>query len=176
MSNRLNKKFRDVVVDIEADGPAPGIYSMVSFGAIIVEPGLTRTFYGQLKPISDKWIPDALAVSGHSREETLKFRDGYDVMLEFDFWLKDNIDGRPILWSDNNGFDAAFINYYFHKYLERNPFGWSSANIGSFYKGIKNDLYARPNKLRDTVHTHHPVDDARGNAEALLKMLKMINH
>jgi hypothetical protein len=27
-------------------------------------------------------------------------------------------------------------------------------------------------RLRKTKHTHHPVDDAKGNAEALLKMMK----
>ena len=33
-----------VMVDVEADGPIPGDYSMVCFGAIIVEPGLSRSF------------------------------------------------------------------------------------------------------------------------------------
>ena len=33
-----------VMVDIEADGPIPGDYSMVSFGAVIVEQALDRTF------------------------------------------------------------------------------------------------------------------------------------
>jgi hypothetical protein len=45
-----------IMVDIEADGPIPGDYSMVCFGAIVVEPSLDRTFYGRLKPISDQWI------------------------------------------------------------------------------------------------------------------------
>ena len=57
-----------IMVDIESDGPIPGDYSMVSFGAVIVEEGLEKTFYGQLKPISEKWIPEALQVSGFSRE------------------------------------------------------------------------------------------------------------
>ena len=34
-----------IVVDVESDGPAPGIYSMVCFGAIVVEPTLSKTFY-----------------------------------------------------------------------------------------------------------------------------------
>lgn len=42
-----------IMVDIEADGPIPGDYSMVSFGAVVVEPGLERTFYGELRPISE---------------------------------------------------------------------------------------------------------------------------
>jgi hypothetical protein len=40
-----------IMVDVEADGPIPGDYSMVCFGAIVVEPSLDRTFYGRLKPI-----------------------------------------------------------------------------------------------------------------------------
>src|ERR687891_2354848 len=56
-----------VMVDVEADGPIPGEYSMVCFGAVLVEPGLGRTFCGELRPISDKWIPEALKVSGSGR-------------------------------------------------------------------------------------------------------------
>ena len=34
-----------VVVDVEADGPIPGEYSMVCFGAVVVEPSLRKAFY-----------------------------------------------------------------------------------------------------------------------------------
>ena len=71
------------MVDIEADGPIPGDYSMVSFGAVVVEPTLSRSFYGRLRPISDRWIPEALAVSGHSRDETLGFDGPAAVMAGF---------------------------------------------------------------------------------------------
>ena len=37
------------MVDIEADGPIPGDYSMICFGAVVVEPSLNKTFYGKLK-------------------------------------------------------------------------------------------------------------------------------
>jgi hypothetical protein len=93
------------------------------------------------------------------------------VRQNFEIWLNKEIPGkRPILWSDNNGYDAAFINYYFWQNLNRNPFGWSSANIGSLYKGQSGDIHSKFTHLRETKHTHHPVDDAKGNAEALLKM------
>ena len=71
-----------VMVDIESDGPIPGDYSMVCFGAVIVEAALRRTFYGKLKPISDKWIPGALEVSGFSREDVMAFDDPAEVMLQ----------------------------------------------------------------------------------------------
>ena len=162
-----------VMVDIESDGPIPGDYSMICFGAVIVEPELNRTFYGKLKPISEAFIPDALAVSGFSRDECLSFDDPQDVMQRFAAWLASNCKGRPRFVSDNNGFDWQFINWYFHHFAGSNPFGHSSTNLGSLYKGIQKDTFVNFKHLRQTNHTHHPVDDARGNAEALLKMKEM---
>ncbi len=42
------------VVDVESDGPVPGKYSMVSFGAVLVESSLSQTFYGQTRPSSER--------------------------------------------------------------------------------------------------------------------------
>jgi hypothetical protein len=159
-----------VMVDVESDGPIPGDYSMVCFGAVIVEPGLSKTFYGRCKPISDRWLPEALAISGFSRQETLTFADPRDTMLRFEKWLGDQGKKRLIFISDNNGYDWSFINWYFHHYLGSNPFGFSSQNLNSLYKGLTKNEFASFKHLRTTEHTHHPVDDAKGNAEALLHM------
>jgi hypothetical protein len=161
------------MVDIESDGPIPGDYSMICFGAVIVEPSLDRTFYGRIKPFSDKFIPDALAVSGFSREETTSFDEPVQVMQQFQIWLTTNCKGRTLFVSDNNGFDWQFINWYFHHFLGSNPFGFSSTNLGSLYKGLQKDTFVNFKHLRKTKHTHNPVDDARGNAEALLQMKEM---
>jgi DNA polymerase III alpha subunit (gram-positive type) len=162
-----------VMVDVEADGPIPGDFSMISFGAVIVEPELSRTFYGQLCPISERWDPAALKVSGHSREDVLGFDDPKLVLERFSSWLERECPQRKIFISDNNGFDWQFVNWYFHHFLGRNPFGFSSQNLGSLYKGLVKDTFATFKHLRKTKHTHHPVDDARGNAEALLAMKDM---
>ena len=111
-----------VMVDIESDGPAPGLYSMVSFGAVIVrQPGSTETFYGQARPITDAYLPDALAVSGHSRAEHETFDDPAEVMQAFARWLAEHGGKRPMFISDNNGFDWSFINYYFHRFTGGKP-------------------------------------------------------
>ncbi|NOK59436.1 MAG: exonuclease [Chloroflexi bacterium AL-W] len=156
------------MVDIESDGPIPGDYSMICFGAVLVEPELNKTFYGQLRPISEQWLPDALQISGFSREETLSFAEPQQVMQNFADWLARESCGKPFFISDNNGFDWQFINWYFHHFLGHNPFGFSSTNLGSLYKGLERDMFTNFKHLRKTRHTHHPVDDARGNAEALL--------
>jgi len=162
-----------VVVDVESDGGIQGTHSLVCFGAVIVEPGLKRTFYGKVKPISDIYIPNALAVSGFSREEHLTFDDPQIVFLEFQKWLNENCkDSRPVLISDNNGYDAAFVNWYFLTYVGTNPFGWSSRRIGDLFAGATGNMYFKWKKHRITPHSHMPVDDAVANAEALLYLQK----
>ena len=161
-----------IMVDIEADGPIPGDYSMISLGAVVVDDTLDRTFFGELRPISDEWVPEALAVSELTREQTLAFDEPADVMRRFADWLSDESRGRPRFISDNNGFDWMFVCWYFHHFLGKNPFGHSSANLGSLYKGLVKDCFQNFKHLRRTKHTHHPVDDAKGNAEALLHMKK----
>lgn len=159
-----------IVVDVEADGNLLGLNSMVCFGAVLVdkEGKLDQTFYGKTAPISDYFDPEALAISGFSREEHLKFDNPLEVMTNFKLWIEEHSKGKPILLSDNNGFDASWINWYFIKYLGENPFGWSSRRIGDMFAGFMNNSHYKWKQHRITKHTHNPVDDAKGNAEALL--------
>lgn len=162
------------MVDVESDGPIPGDYSMICFGAVVVREGLEDTFYGRLRPISDRWVPNALAVSGFSREQTLAFDDPATVMRDFAAWVEQKSAGRPVFVSDNNGYDWQFMNWYFHHFTGTNPFGFSSMNLGSLYKGAVRDVFQNFKHLRRTPHTHHPVDDARGNAEAMLTFCRAL--
>ena len=162
-----------IMVDIEADGPIPGDFSMIAIGAVVVEPELDKTFYGRLKPIAENFVPEALAVSGFSRQETLGFEEPRAVMERFRDWIAGQGQTRPLFVSDNNGFDWQFVNWYFHHLLGANPFGHSSTNLGSLYKGLARDMFVNFKHLRKTAHTHNPVDDAKGNAEAMLAMKEM---
>ena len=160
-----------ISVDVEADGPCPGLFSMVCFGAVVVEPALGRTFYGKTRPITGAYMEDALAVSGFSRLEHEAFDDPAVVMQAFAEWAIAHSVGRPVFISDNPAFDWQFINYYFCLAGIKNPFGFSARRIGDLYCGLMKQAGVNTEwkkKYRRTAHTHHPVDDARGNAEALL--------
>jgi hypothetical protein len=165
-----------IVVDVESDGPCPGLYSMVSFGAVVLEPELNKTFHGKVQPISEKWVPEALAVSGITRAEHQTYTTPIHAMTNFGKWLSENSKGRPTMISDNPAFDWQWINYYFHTYLGANPFGFSARRIGDLYCGMKMDasLNSEWKRLhRRTKHDHNPVNDAMGNAEALLAMRRL---
>ena len=162
-----------IVVDVEADGPCPALYSMISFGAVVVEKPLDRHFKGLMSPISENWNAEALSVCGISREIQETYPNPADTMQSFKLWLDSMSNGAPLVFvSDNPAFDWQFINYYFQKYQGSNPFGYSARRIGDLYSGWKGDARKASEwkKLRRTTHSHDPLDDAKGNAEALLTM------
>ena len=165
-----------IVIDIEANGPIVATHSMVNFGAVIVEKDLKRSFYGELKPISDLYVPEALAVSGFTHEQTLLFPNPKETMEAFALWIKENVDGKPIFISDNPAFDFAWINWYFLTFTGSNPFGHSARRIGDIYCGMKMNMRLNnewKRLYRKTKHTHNPLDDAKGNAEALLAFVEL---
>ena len=168
-----------VVVDVEADGPCPGLFSMVSFGAVALTEGLKDTFYGETAPITNNYIPEALKISGHTRIAHCSFEKPSIVMEKFSNWceeLKGKYGDRRLTFiSDNPAFDFQFINYYFHLANLNNPFGYSARRIGDLYAGLQRDVFQASSwkRLRTTQHSHNPVDDAMGNAEALLKMKEL---
>jgi DNA polymerase III epsilon subunit-like protein len=164
-----------IIVDVESDGPIPAEFSIVCFGAVLFDEHLEQSFYGKTRPISDRFVPEALAVSGFSREQHLGFDDPKSVMESFAAWLDQHAKGRPVFVSDNVAFDWQFINYYFHRFLGQNPFGFSGRRIGDLYAGLVKDAHKATEwkKYRVTQHTHNPVEDARGNAEALRKFKEL---
>jgi hypothetical protein len=123
-------------VDVEATGPVPVVYSMTEVGAIVVEPSLDRTFYGRLRPLEGSMLAkEAAQVTDAKREELASWPAPEETMRAFAEWLA-GLGGRPLGVSDNNGFDFAFVNWYFWRFCGNSPFGHSSTNLGSLYKGL----------------------------------------
>ncbi len=166
------KKVLYISVDCEVDGPAPGIRnrgSMFWFGAVVVEPGLKNTFDGKIRPISKYFEEERLAISGVTRAETMRFPKPHIVMPLFVKWILAAAgDRRPVLISDNNGFDFGVMNNYLWRYTGGNPFGHTSRNLNDLYKGHQHNIYSSFKHLVVTPHNHLPVDDATGHAEAFM--------
>ena len=111
--------------DIESDGPVPGAYSMLSFALVVAgrfdgarfEPpaSYTDALELELRPVTDRFDAEALAVSGLSRERLLREgREPGEAMREAAGWVRARADGAtPVLVGYPLGFDWAFLSYYF---------------------------------------------------------------
>ncbi len=163
------------VVDVESDGPIPFKHSLVCIGAVPVARHADLSFYAQMKPISQEWVPEALAISGFTRAQHEAFGEPDVAMRAFVEWVEGSSEGRPVFASDNLAYDWQWINWYCHYFVGRNPFGFSGRRIGDLYAGLQGDAGKASDwkRLRRTAHTHDPVDDARGNAEALIAIAAM---
>jgi DNA polymerase III alpha subunit (gram-positive type) len=169
-----------IVVDIEADGPAPGLYSMVELGAVAVDSNTLKTvgtFDRLIAPISDNYTVGALNAIGRTREDTINHgRHPRTAMQDFAEWLDRVTPEGERRWmvADNAGFDWMFVCWYCHRFLGSNPLGFSCFSLTSFVKGVRRNMRSTVHSLRDTPHKHNALADAQGNAEALIKLLKEI--
>ncbi len=183
----MTASMSDVYIsaDIEADGPIPGPYSMLAFGLAIasrfdgltferLDPAIT-TFYRELKPISDQFDPQALAVAGMDRDALVRAgADPVEAMSAAAAWIADQAaDSRPVLVGYPVVFDWMFLHWYFVRFVGGSPFGFSSAlDMKTIYQQkarVTLDHAGRadlPTDLASTrEHTHNALDDAVEQAE-----------
>jgi hypothetical protein len=165
-----------IATDVEADGPIPGPYSMISLGMSVVgQPELT--FYTEVKPISDKCVPAALAVSGLDRERLLKEAPSAEcAMKNASNWVNGlRQKGRPVFLAGPAVWDGMFVHWYFTKFIGKSPFGATGSGIDlrSYWMGYKNCEWVETRKgkikheldLKGVKHTHHAGDDAKELAQ-----------
>lgn len=183
-----------VSVDIEADGPIPGMYSMLAFGAAAFRDpvgnpnprGPMATFEANLKPMEGagtdpdtmewwKTQPDAWAYVTSNQQ------DPAAAMPAFRKWLL-ALPGKPVVVGYPVTFDFMFIYWYMVKYtshLGPVPFGFQGMDIKTqaasqmgvpFPQATKKNM---PKRWFDGTprHTHQALDDALGQGILLMNML-----
>jgi ribonuclease T len=179
MTNRGGKvQELYISVDIEAAGPVPSTFSMLSLGAVVLDDP-KRTFYVELKPVNDKFAPDAMKVVGRTLQDFAKSgRDPKEAMTAFRDWLSGVTKAaKPVFVGFNATFDWAFVNFYFHEYLGENPFGFGGIDIKSYYMGMTGCAWedTRSSRIRSELkgpspHTHNALDDAIEQGEMFRRM------
>lgn len=191
MAARTARPSLYISVDIEADGPVPGPYSMISFGASVAgrqdggsytaaDPEVL-TFYRELRPISDAFVPEALAVSGLDRD--LLVRDGCDpeaAMAAFRAWVREVSAGaQPVMCGYPASFDWTFLYWYLMRFGGDSPFGHSGCLDMKTLYATKARVPLRaavkgrmPRELLSRRrHTHHALDDAIEQAELMSNLM-----
>jgi len=184
-------------VDIEADGPVPGPYSMLSFGIVyagrhdgrIFHPvqdldDPDRSLYAELQPITSNFDSAALAVSGLDRDKLIK--EGQDPLFAMENarrWILEVAGSdRPTLVAFPLCFDWMWMHYYFTQYTQEGPpFGHASGfDIKTAYAVKKGVPIAKSGKSRidpavrsSRPHTHHALDDALEQAEIFINVMNI---
>jgi hypothetical protein len=180
-----------VSVDIEADGPIPGRYSMLALGMCVAgrfdgaqfeaRDPTAQTFYCELQPISAEVDAAALAIAHLDRDRLA--REGTPpqrAMHDAASWLTSVAgDDRPIVCAFPAAFDWSFLWWYMATYgPSEPPLTFSScldmktmfATKGRrvFSMSGKSSL---PAELRSSrKHTHHALDDAIEQADTLARL------
>jgi hypothetical protein len=169
MSSKLPELY--IATDVEADGPIPGPYSMLSLGMSVVGRP-EHHFYTELEPISDDFVPEALAVAGLDRDRLRREAPSpADAMNAAAAWLDDlrNI-GRPVFLAAPAVWDGMFVHWYFIRFLGKSPFGPTGGGVDlrSYWMGLTGGEWAETHKttikrtlgITDLQHTHHAGEDA----------------
>src|SRR5262245_39467028 len=172
-----------IAVDVEADGPIPGPYSMISLGmAVTGRPELT--FYTELRPISDEFVPQALAVSGLDRDRLLREApSAEEAMAAAARWINGlRSEGRPVFLAAPAVFDGMFVHWYFLRFTGRSPFAATGAGIDlrSYWMGLTGCEWVQTHKstikqrlnLTKVPHTHHAGEDAAELAQIFDALLR----
>lgn len=172
-----------IAVDVEADGPIPGPYSMISLGmAVAGHPELS--FYTEIKPISEEFDPAALAVSGLDRDHLIRNApDATQAMRAAYDWVNSlRKIGRPVFLAAPAVWDGMFVHWYFMRYVGISPFGatGSGVDLRSYWMGLTGCEWVESRKgkikyalnLEGLPHTHHAGEDAMELAQVFTAVLK----
>lgn len=178
-----------ISADIETDGPIPGPFSMLSFAFIevgrfdgnrFVRSSAPRTFYQELRPISDEFEPEALAVNGLDRDLLMtRGADPRQAMDDARAWIK-TVAGTdvPVLVAFPLSFDWSWLYWYFVRFGGQSPFNHSRCfDIKTAYavKGRRTISTSGRDQLVPALrpglaHTHNALDDAREQGEIFARL------
>lgn len=191
MAARRIKPSLYISVDIEADGPIPGPYSMLSIGAAVAgvqdvdtftaaDPE-RQTFYRELRPISEDFVPEALAVSGLDRERLrAEGAEPAVALAEFADWVREVSAGaQPVMCGYPASYDWTFLYWYLIRFTGGSPFGHSGClDMKTLYAtkaGLPLRAVAKGTMPRELLsrrrHTHHALDDAVEQAELFANLM-----
>jgi ribonuclease T len=179
----MNRRELYFSLDIEASGPIPGEYSMLSLGACRVD-AFEHTFYAELQPISDRFVAAALEVSGFDLHQlSTEGQQPMAAMQSFNKWVTNQAHGRtPVFVGFNASFDWSFVNWYFYKFVGTNPFGVAALDMKAYYMGLSGCLWdeTRSSKLPESLTPdraqktrHNALSDALYQAEIFRRMMNL---
>ena len=143
------------VIDIECNGPVPGLYDMVSLGAVCVHNRDGRAvsgerLYVEMRPQAPRFDSKAAAI--HGLDQNRLHREGLpraEACRRLAAWVKRQCDPHThaIFVGHNAPFDWSFVNYAFVAENIPNPFGYKALIHGP-WQWVSWDTLAREKKFK----------------------------
>lgn len=182
-------------VDVEASGPVPAIFDLVSVGGVAVrtrEDGdgheilEDEPFYEELLPQGGRLDPGAMKVHGLTSEHLQEHgRPRDEVVRELTRWAKARRrkrSDRLVFVGHNAPFDWAWINHAYQASGVSNPFGWKALDTKALAMGVLDLDWFDTNKeilaerlpeigQQDVSRTHRADYDALYQARILKALL-----
>lgn len=170
-----------ISIDVETDGAAPGVNSMLALGAAAFsqDGSEVATWYSTLYPLDSArpddetmqwWAsqPEARAEVQRDRRTPAKAMPAFVEWCER-LYQEHRVKLIAVAWPA--AFDFAFVNYYCHRFTGRNPLGFACLDIRSYANGLAGyaDYYGLPEKRvrsmageidKTGLREHVAVDDA----------------
>lgn len=180
----MNKTEIYVSTDVEADGPIPGIYSMLSFGsaAYLADKTLMGTFTTNLEtlpgavahPKTMEWWqgkPDAWKACRENLQNPEK------AMTDYLVWLK-SLPGLPVFVGYPAAYDFMFVYWYLMRFVGESPFSHSALDIKTLAMALLKTDYRKATKKNmpkswfdPLPHSHRALDDAIEQGALFCNML-----
>jgi hypothetical protein len=174
-----------VSTDIEANGPIPGSYSMLSFAsaAYLADKTIVSTFTVNLIVLPtakedpetmEWWSQNSIAWEACR----INCQEPSKAMHDYARWVR-GLEGKPVFVAYPAAYDFMFIYWYLMEFVGSSPFGHNALDIRSFAMAALKTTYSSagkknlPNAWLDPLpHTHIALDDAIAQGALLCNMLK----
>jgi hypothetical protein len=172
---KSNKTETFFSIDIEADGPYPGDFSMLSFAAVAFgEEGILGSFETNLAPLEgakqsprtmkEFWAKEPVAWEYCTRNP----QDPGVAMPRFVKWVNRIQGDLKTAVCMPAGFDFMFMYWYMKKFAGESPFSFSCIDMKTYAMAFRRKPYRYSGKgswpgrwfVRSLPHTHKAIDDA----------------
>ena len=178
-------------IDIEASGPVPSLYDMLSLGAVRVAEQADGKFdigdpyYLEFKPTAPRVDPGAMKVNGLDldklRAEGLDLGEG---LARLNAWVAAQTPkgSKAVFVGHNAPFDWSFVSWSYGATGVPNPFGWNALDTKALATGVLGIHWLDSNKERlqlmlglpeqDRSKVHRADYDAWYQALILVRLLE----
>ena len=176
-------------IDIECNGPVPGLYDMVSLGAVAVHvkdgrPQMGDDFYMEIRPQAPRF--DSRAAAIHGLDQNRLYKEGLprkEACRNLSAWVARQTLPRTssVFVGHNAPFDWSFVAWTYAAEELPNPFGYKALDTKALAMGVldlhwldssKETIQPLLNLPPEDKSKKHRADyDARYQAQILIGLL-----